>query len=195
MIQINLLPVRAKKRKISVRQILYAYLASVLVTVIVIGAIWFFQEMERQNVSDRLAQVKKEADQLAKYETLLKEVSKKKEIIDKKRAVIVNLQRDRDTIVRLMALISAEIPAEKIWFEKLIQASNSLTFDGVALNNEAVAEFMRNLESSPYIVKGTVNLTHSRQTVVSSLKLREFQVTCQFIHFSQVQNLPKKEGS
>ena len=91
-----------------------------------------------------------------------------------------------------MALISAEIPAEKIWLERLVQSANSMTLSGVALSNESIAEFMRNLESSPYVIKGTVNLTHSRQTLISNMKLREFQVSYQFVPFSQVQKRCRK---
>ena len=40
-------------------------------------------------------------------------MTQKKQIIDKKREIIKDLQRDRDTLVRLMALISAEMPAGK----------------------------------------------------------------------------------
>jgi type IV pilus assembly protein PilN len=194
MIQINLLPVRAKKRKVSVRQVFYAYLVSVLATIILIGTIWIFQEMQINDLNNRLAQVKREVDQFAKYDALLQEVSKKIQIINKKREIIRDLQRDRDTVVRLMALISAEIPAEKIWLERLAQSSNSITLDGMALSNESIAEFMRNLESSPYVIKGTVNLTHSRQTMLSNMKLREFQLTCQFVPFSQLQQSPRKGG-
>jgi type IV pilus assembly protein PilN len=194
MIQINLLPVRAKKRKISVRQVFYVYLVSVFATILLIGTVWILQEMEISDLNHRLAQVKKEVDHLARYDALLQELSKKIQTINKKREIIRDLQRDRDTIVRLMALISAEIPAEKIWLERLAQSSNSITLDGVALSNESIAEFMRNLESSPYVLKGTVNLTHSRQTTLSNMKLREFQLTCQFVPFSQVQQSQRKGG-
>jgi type IV pilus assembly protein PilN len=194
MIQINLLPVRAKKRKVTGRQVFYAYLVSIAATIVLIGIIWSLQEMQISDLNRQIAEAKAEVDKFAKYEAMLQEMTRKKEVVDKKREVIRNLQHDRDTIVRLMALISAEVPAEKIWLEKLIQAGNSMTLDGVALSNESIAEFMRNLESSPYILKGTVNLTHSRQTAVSNMKLREFQVTCQFMPFSQVQKLARKEG-
>jgi type IV pilus assembly protein PilN len=194
MIQINLLPVRAKKRKVSVKQVFYLYVASIAATIALIGTIWILQEMQVSDLNNRLTQVKKEVDQLAKFDALLQDVAKKVQIINKKREIIRDLQRDRDTIVRLMALISAEMPAEKIWLEKLVQASNSITLDGVALSNESIAEFMRNLESSPYVIKGTVNLTHSRQTLLSNMKLREFQVTCQFVSFSQVQPTARKGG-
>jgi type IV pilus assembly protein PilN len=195
MIRINLLPLRAKKRKITVRHFFLAYLATVVASTLIIGGIALYQEMQIRNLNSRLAQVKAEVEQYAKYEALLQDVTKKKQLIDKKLEIIRDLQRDRDTIVRLMALISAEVPAEKIWLERLAQSSNSMTLDGVALSNEAVAEFMRNLESSPYVVKGTVNLTHSRQTAMSGKKLREFQITYQFVRFSQLPKSPPKEGS
>jgi type IV pilus assembly protein PilN len=194
MIRINLLPLRAKKRKVTVRHFFLAYLATLGVTIALIGGIWVYQEARIHSLNNQLAQVKSEVDKYAKYEPLLQEVIRKKQLIEKKLEIIKDLQRDRDTIARLMALISAEIPAEKIWLEKLVQSGNGMTLDGVALSNEAIAEFMRNLESSPYVVKGTVNLTHSRQTLMGNMKLREFQLTYQFVRFSQVQKVPKKEG-
>jgi type IV pilus assembly protein PilN len=194
MIQINLLPVRAKKRRVNVKQVFYVYVASVVAAIILIAGIWIYQEIQISDLNERIAQVNKEVERFAKYDALLQEVSKKIQVINKKREIIKDLQRDRDTMVRLMALISAEIPAEKIWLEKLAQSSNSITLDGVALSNESIADFMRNLESSPYVVKGTVNLTHSRQTVLNNMKLREFQLTCQFVPFSQVQQAARKGG-
>jgi type IV pilus assembly protein PilN len=194
MIRINLLPLRAKKRKVTVRHFFLAYLATIIVTVVLIGGIWIYQEARTHSLNNQLAQVKAEVEQYAKFEPLLQEVIKKKQLIEKKLEIIKDLQRDRDTIARLMALISAEIPAEKIWLEKLVQTGSSMTLDGVALSNEAIAEFMRNLESSPYIVKGTLNLTHSRQTLMNNLKLREFQLTYQFVRFSQMERVSKKEG-
>ena len=195
MIRINLLPLRAKKRKVTVRHFFLAYLATIAVTVALIGGIWIYQEARIHSLNDQLGQIKTEVDKYAKYEPLLQEVIRKKQLIEKKLEIIKDLQRDRDTIARMMALISAEIPAEKIWLEKLVQSGTTMTLDGVALSNEAIAEFMRNLESSPYVVKGTVNLTHSRQTLMSNMKLREFQLTYQFVRFSQVQKVSKKAGS
>lgn len=195
MIQINLLPRRSQKRKVTVRQILLGYLLCLGTAVIVMVGLWVYQRSEISELNERLARVNEEVRQLAKYEAMLAEVTKKKEIIDKKCQIIADLQRDRDTLARLMALISAEVPAEKIWLEKLVQSASSMTLNGVALSNESIAEFMRNLESSPYIVKGTVNLTHSRQTLISNLKLREFQITYQYVPYSQVQKLHNREGT
>jgi type IV pilus assembly protein PilN len=195
MIQINLLPRRAKRRKVTHRQIFLGYLMSLALALIVIGVVWILQRNEISDLQERLARVEGEVRQFARYEALLKEVTQKKQVIDKKREIIRDLQRDRDTLVRLMAVISAEIPADKIWLERLVQSANSMTLSGVAMNNESIAEFMRNLESSPYITRGTVNLTHSRQTLISTVKLREFQITYQYVPYSQVLKISGKEGS
>ena len=195
MIQINLMPQRAKKGKVTVRQVFLAYVASVVIVIMLIGIIWIYQWSQIRDLQRRLAQVEEEVRQYAKYEVMLQDINKKKQIIDKKREIIRGLQQDRDTIVRLMALVSAEVPEEKIWLERLVQSGNSMTLDGVALSNESVAEFMRNLESSPYVIKGTVSLTHSRRTLISNMTLREFQISYQYMPFSQVQSLRKAEGS
>jgi type IV pilus assembly protein PilN len=195
MILINLLPVRARRRKVSASQLFYAYLAGVVVLLLCIAGIWIYQVSRIDQLNARLAQVKQEVSQYAKYEAMIQEMTKKKQVIDKKREIIRDLQRDRDTLVRMMALVSAMLPAEKIWLERLVQSSNGITLDGVALSNEAIAEFMRNLETSVYVVKGTVNLTHSRQTRMNEMKLREFQITYRFVPFSEAQTQAKAQGS
>lgn len=195
MIQINLLPIRARKKQESVRQFISVYLLSIALLLSAIGYIWTYQNKEIDRLSKRLAQVQQEVNQYVKYEARLKEMQKQKQVIDKKRTVIQDLQKDRDTIARILVLLSIQIPQNKMWFERFTQTANSITLEGIALSNEAIAEFMRNLETSPYTVKGSVNLTHSRQTLVSTMKLREFQITYRFLPFSEVQKQLKAQGS
>ena len=195
MIQINLLPVRARKKKESVRQFISIYFLSVVFVLAAIGYFWIAQTKEIERLSKRLTQVQQEVGQYAKYEAMLKEMEKQKQIIDKKRGIIKDLQKDRNTVARLFALLSIQIPLDKMWFEKFSQTSNGVTLEGFALSNEAIAEFMRHLESSPYVVKGSVNLTHSRQTLFSGVKLREFQIAYRFLPFSEVQKQLKAQGS
>lgn len=187
MIHINLLPDRARRWKGNIKQFLWTYLLSILLLLSVIAYIWIWQEQEIQRLNLRLSQVKNEVNRYAKFEAMLKDLKQRKDVIDKKRAVIQDLQRDRDFTVRLLVLLSVQVPVEEIWFNKLTQSGSSITVDGVALSNEAIVEFMRNLESSPYVEKGSVNLTHSRQTLMNDMKLREFQVSYRFFPFSEVQ--------
>jgi type IV pilus assembly protein PilN len=61
------------------------------------------------------------------------------------------------------------------------------------LSNETIAEFMRSLESSPYVDKGSVNLVHSRLTNIGGVRLREFRMTCIISPFSVVQERLKAQ--
>ncbi len=194
MIQINLLPVKARKRRDDVNQFLLLYLFSVLLTATVIGYFWISQNSEIEASNARLAQLIQETAKYAKYEAMLKDLKQKQEVVTKKLEIIQGLQEDRDRIVRILALLSIQIPAEKMWFEKFSQASNTITIDGVAMSNEAIVEFMRNLEASPYIEKGSVSLTHSRQRMMNNKKLREFQVNYRFFPFSEVQKKLKAQS-
>lgn len=195
MIQINLLPARVRKKRDALKLFTFAYLGCVVLTVAIIGLLWTYQSQQINSLNAKLSRIQNEVNQYAKFDQMLKDIKQQKELVDKKRTIIESLQKDRDTIVRVLALLSVQIPPEEVWFERLAQSSNTITLDGVALSNESIADFMRNLESSPYVEKGTVNLTHSRQKVVSNMKLREFQVTYRFYPFSEVQKKLKAQAS
>lgn len=188
MIQINLLPARVRKKRDALKLFTYAYLAAIVVAVGIIGLLWTFQSQRISSLNAQLARIQGEVSQYARFDQMLKDIKQQKELVDKKRTVIETLQKDRDSIVRALALLSIQIPPEEVWFERLAHSSNTMTLDGVALSNESIADFMRNLESSPYVEKGSVNLTHSRQKIINNMKLREFQVNYRFYPFSEVQS-------
>jgi type IV pilus assembly protein PilN len=195
MIQINLLPARVRKKRDALKVFTLAYLGCIVLMIAAIGLLWMYQAQRIKSLNTQLTRVQNEVNQYAKFDQMLKEIKQQKDLVEKKRGIIENLQKDRDTIVRILALLSVQIPPEEIWFERLAQSSNTVTLDGVALSNESIADFMRNLESSPYVEKGSVNLTHSRQKVISNMKLREFQVTYRFYPFSEVEKKLKAQTS
>jgi len=187
MIRINLLPFRVRIRKENVRQFISVYLLSVVLVLVSISYLWIRQNNQISVLDSRLAELTREADSFARYEKILQELMRKKEIIETKRRVIHDLQKDRDKLVRILALMSISLPAERVWFEKLLQSGNSITVEGIALSNETIAEFMRNLEVSPYVVRGSINLVHSRLTAMGGMKLREFRLTCTLLSYSDFQ--------
>jgi len=187
MIQINLLPVRVQKRKEGARQIASIYLLTVVLTLAIIAFMWISYDRQIASRQNELSALQQEVTKYAKFEVELQQLSKRKELIDKKLLIIKDLQGDRDAVIRMLALLSIQVPPEKMWFDKLVQTGNSVTLEGVAQSNEAIVEFMRNLESSPYIEKGSINLVQSKQLAVKEMKLREFQLTYRFSPYSLVQ--------
>ncbi|MGO9020260.1 MAG: PilN domain-containing protein [Syntrophobacteraceae bacterium] len=186
MIQINLLPVRVQKRKEGARQIASIYLLTIVLALAVIGFLWISCDQRIASRQNELSALQQEVSKYAKYDAELQQLSKRKELIDKKLLIIKDLQGDRDAVVRMLALLSIQVPPEKMWFDKLAQTGYSVTLQGVAQSNEAIVEFMRNLESSPYIEKGSINLVQSKQLAVQEMKLREFQLTYRFYPYSEV---------
>jgi type IV pilus assembly protein PilN len=195
MIQINLLPGRSKRTKGMQLDQYFAHLycASFALLCLTIVFLWISQNREIDALNKRLAKIQQEVERHAMHQGMLKDLTAKKDAIDKKQAVIKDLQKDRDALVRVLALLSAQIPAEKVWLERLVHSANTVTVDGMALDNEAIAEFMRNIESSPYTVDGTVSIMHSRQILEGDSKLRQFQVNYRFLPFSQVQQRVKMQ--
>ncbi len=195
MIQINLLPIRARKKKENIRQLMSIYFLSVFLLVAAMGYVWLHERREIAALSARFSNLEQEVKKLSTYDTMLADLKKRKEMAESERNIIKELQADRDAIVRILTLLSIKVPVEKMWFEKVVQNAGNMTLDGVAQSNEAIAEFMRNLESSPFVEKGTVSLTHSRQVSMKDMKLREFQVAYRFLTFTKVQEQLKAQAT
>lgn len=196
MIQINLLPVRTKKKsRDASRHFIPIYLTGVVLLIVVVCYFWVTRNNEISALNEKSQKLDKEIAAFAKYETILQSLTQRKEVLEKKSKIIGDLQKDRDSVVRILAMLSINVPPEKLWLDKMNQTGNVMTLHGMALSNEAVAEFLKNLELSPYVEKGSVNLAHSRQTVLKNMKLREFQVMYRFHPFSQVQKLLEKKAS
>ncbi len=193
MIQINLIPAKVRKTRDTTRQFFTVYISSIFLVVLGVGYLWYSMNSERASLEGQISKLDRQIQQYAKYDRMLRDLTQKTEVIDKKTSIIQSLQKDRDTMVRVLAALSVELPADKMWFERLHQSGNAVTLDGTALNNESIVEFMRNLESSPMVEAGSVHLTHSRRVRVNDSNLREFRISYRFFSFSQMQaKLEKK---
>lgn len=185
MIQINLLPVRVQKRKEGARQIASIYLLTVVLALAIIGYLDISYNRAISSRRDKLAAVQSEVKKYQIFQVQLNELTQRKGIIDKKRAIIKELKGDRDAVVRMLALLSIKVPAGKIWFDSLSEKGNTVTLDGVAESNEAIVKFMRNLQASPYIEFGSTNLVLSQQFEMSDMKLRRFKLAYRFHTYSE----------
>jgi type IV pilus assembly protein PilN len=175
MIEINLLPVRAARRRESIRlQISVAGLTIFLVIVCII--------LLSANLNKREEAVDKQTDfvkeEIAKLEKVVGEIEKLKQEkakLEKKNAVIKDLDRGRLRAAYILDGLSQNTP-EKIWIESLAKSGKSLKITGVALDNETIANFMMVLERSRYF--GRVELGASEQINRGGMKLKKFSLSC-----------------
>ncbi|MDR3569213.1 MAG: PilN domain-containing protein [Syntrophobacteraceae bacterium] len=187
MILINLLPVKVQKRKEGARQIVSIYMLTIVLAMAVMGYLWLSYNREISSRRQKLATIQSEVKKYQLFQAELQRLTEAKNTIDKKRAIIKQLQGDRDAVVRMLALLSIKAPQGKIWLDSLTQTGNSVTLDGVAESNEAIVTFMRNLQSSQYVATGSTNLVMSKQFSVMDMKLRRFQLAYRFYTYSEIQ--------
>ncbi|TLN14564.1 hypothetical protein FDZ71_07810, partial [bacterium] len=148
MIRINLLPVRAEKRKENLRKhflFIIGYLACL--AAVILSVHFSIVTMER-NAKDRLEKVKKE---IIEYEAKIKEVegykAKFADLADKIE-IIKSLEAKQQGPAKVLNELALTVP-EKIWVEKVSQDNGKFTIKGMAIDNQTIAKFMTDLENNP----------------------------------------------
>lgn len=145
MIRINLLPVRAAKKKESLRfQLTVAGLVSFLVVVIALGA-YFTVRNESGGLKDQIGQGEQELEELKKKIGELSKIKEQKRIVEEKLKVITNLEAARTGPVDLFRKIGEAIP-DRAWLASMKDEGFTVTVKGYAADDEVVADFMRGLQ-------------------------------------------------
>jgi len=176
MIRINLLPYHEEKKRASTQRQLFIWLASLggLLLLMALFHIHMLMSVSGLETKVNAAQVK--LDALTKITGDLEKFKSDKEMLEKKIGIIENLEKDRSYPVHIMDELASRISPEREWLTTVAKKENNLRVEGVAVNNPAIAQFMKRLEESPYIK--TVDLISSKQTVISGAKLMEFVLLC-----------------
>ena len=70
--------------------------------------------------------------------------------------------------------IAGSIPVDRLWLTKIFFKDQESKLNGVALDNQTVALFMRRLETVP--IFRSVNLTNTKRTNYQGQNLMDFEV-------------------
>ncbi|HBT83218.1 MAG: hypothetical protein A2091_02855 [Desulfuromonadales bacterium GWD2_61_12] len=175
MIYINLLPVRAaqKKEKL-VEQIFVLVVAIALVVASCVGVYGvllskiFIEKSEILQKEQHIANLQKKIQEVKNFEKLQKDLRTKLDILDK-------LKAGRSGPTHLLDELASAIP-DKLWLESYKEAGGKIALSGLAMNEEAVAVFMQNLDSSAYFKD--VELQVLDQALKSKIKLNKFSILC-----------------
>ncbi|MCR4286824.1 MAG: PilN domain-containing protein [Deltaproteobacteria bacterium] len=162
MIRINLLPVRAAKKKESIRfQLTVAGLITFCVLAISV-AVYFVVRGEATAFREDIAKGEVELEDLKKKIGELSKIKEQKRIVEEKLKVITNLEAARTGPAKLFTMISGSIP-EKAWLSSLKDEGAAVVLKGFASNEEVVADFMRGLQKHKDL--GLVELDVAQRTV------------------------------
>ena len=178
MIRVNLLPVRAARKKENVRRQVSIFFLTVFFGICAMG--YFFLSLNRAmgELNDQILNAQQELTELKAISRKVKEIKDKLDKLNAKMDIIQKLDTNRTRSVRIMDALTSLVVAQKMWFTNLSEAGGQMTLNGVAVDNKTVADFMRRLEASPYFDQ--VNLVSSRQVAMAQgRKFKGFSVTCQ----------------
>ncbi len=175
MIEINLLPIRAARRKESLRFQLSVFILTLFFVFIVIAYLNWSAGKRERFVDDQLKKVGEELAQLNKVVGEIDNLKQQKAKLQQKLSVIEELERGRLRAAYIFDELSERIP-EKVWIESLDKSGRNLKMTGVALDNETIANFMTQLERSRYF--GGIELEVTEQVDRGGLKLKKFSLRC-----------------
>lgn len=160
MAHVNLLPWRAERRKLREREF-YGQLGAAFVAglgFVLLWAIWMSARIDNQN--DRNAILQGEIKQLDVKIDKIKELDKVRDHLLARKQIIEQLQSDRSKMVHLFDELVKTIPSSAR-LTALKQGGDTMSLDGVAQSNASVAEYMRNIEVSPWMghvdLRSTIN--------------------------------------
>ena len=164
MAKINLLPWRAERRERRKREF-FTHLGIGAVAAIVLVLLWgFWMSLRINSQNDRNDYLQGQITQLDSKITEINSLQKvKKHLLDRKR-IVEKLQSSRSQMVHLFDQIVETIPAgARLTGLKEVENGDTetLTLDGVAQSNATVAEYMRNIEASPWMGPATLVKTEN----------------------------------
>jgi type IV pilus assembly protein PilN len=146
-IRLNLLPVRQLNAESDRRRDLTVAGISLAITALILLGIYLYQSAQLSQLAIELPSIRKEVEvlngkvkELGNLEAKIKELRSKHKVIEDLRG-----QKMGPTLV--MDSLAAAIPSS-LWLVELKQSGGSLIMNGLAMDNQSVAEFIRSLSRS-----------------------------------------------
>ena len=150
MIRVNLLPHREEKRKRRQQQFLGIAVFSVILGLVVAGAVWFFLDQQVEQQAANVAYMKGEIAKLDKQIEEIRKIREETASLLAKKQVVEGLQSNRSEPVQLLDQLLRQLP-EGIYLKQVKQTGVKVNVGGYAQSNARVSTLMRNLGASPYL--------------------------------------------
>jgi type IV pilus assembly protein PilN len=176
MLRINLLPVRKIKQQFLAKQQIkfFGIIVCLLLAVLILWSVLLYGTATTLENENKKLEAKKQ--QLAKILKEIEDLEKKKELIKKQTAIVEKLKKTSALSAHVLNEVANITPNERMWLTSLDQTGNSMKLDGMALDNQTVAEYMQELVKSKYI--SNVTLTSSALANYAGRNLKRFSLSC-----------------
>ncbi|MCK9366113.1 MAG: PilN domain-containing protein [Metallibacterium scheffleri] len=184
MARINLLPWRAERRKQREREFFMQLGAAAAVALVLVIGWSMWMGMRIDNQTDRNAYLQGQITQLKAENEQIKNLDKVRDRLLARKKIIEDLQANRSQMVHLFDELVKRTPPS-VRLTSMAQKGEQLTLEGVAQSNAAVADYMRNLEASPWL--GAADLQKTEKKAGDSRMPYDFGLTVKL-------GMPKNAG-
>ena len=175
MIKINLLPVRAAKKKETAIQQIAIFCISVGVVAAVVISMYLIKQVQISSTKGDIATAKTKISELKTKIGKLEELKTLKDQVKKKLDVLTQLRKNKTGPAQRLATLS-DITPEQLWLTGYTKNGFNVKITGVAFSEELIATFMRRIEATTDFMG--VELVVSEQLNSGGTKLKRFELTC-----------------
>lgn len=174
MIKINLLPVRAARKKETAIQQFVILGFAVAVTAIIILSLYAVKRVQVTAAKNDITTANSKITELKNKIGKLEELKTLKQQVKNKLDVLSQLRKNKTGPAQRLASLS-DLTPEKLWLTNYSEAGQGVKISGIALTEELIAQFMKALENSNDFM--SVELLVSEQTELAGSKLKKFDMT------------------
>ncbi len=171
MIKINLLPVRAAKKREFGRQQLILF--ALVVAAALVGNYMWFNAVDNQltRLDQDIARTRTEIAQLEKTIGEVKSIKEDKKALEDKLKILDTLKRGRTGPVKVMDELATIIP-QRVWILDYQEQNGAVTMNGRALAYEDLSAFSKKLKASTHFTNITIKRASQKGDIV------DWQITC-----------------
>lgn len=174
MIKINLLPVRAaKKKETAIQQFIIAGV-TVVVIIVVVVSLYVVKHMQVNAAKDDITAANNKISELKSKIGKLEELKTLKEQVKKKLDVLTQLRKNKTGPAQRLATLS-DLTPEQLWLTGYAETGAVIKLSGIAFTEELIAQFMKALEASNDFMG--VELLVSEQADIAGTKLKKFDMS------------------
>ncbi len=173
MIRINLLPVRAAKKRETANQQLTIFVLS-MVGVLVVFLVFYSVLIAKTKATEaEVSQSDSELKQMKSKIGEIENIKKLQQSVQKKLDVLNQLRKEKTGPLQRLLALSDAVP-DKLWLTKYVENGTSISISGVALNEDLIASFMQRLQATNEFTG--IELLVSEQVMISGTKAKRFDM-------------------
>lgn len=182
MIRVNLLPVKELKAEFGRRRDLMIGGVALGITALVMLTVYLYQSYEMSVLNGQLTGLRGEIQVLNAKVNQVGNLQKKIKEFTSKNKIITDLEKKKIGPVRVMESLSMATPAS-LWLTELKETEGKLVINGLAVDNQTIADFMKALSASSYFKD--VELVETTQGAPGSGAYKKFSIKTTVSYQSQ----------